>query len=71
MLNESQDRVFYRFNYGQWDLCIEEIFEAELQTDQDGFLYFIHMPVPTEWMHNETYYLDDAMAVNKVNWLTA
>lgn len=40
MLNNSQDRVHYRFNFGQ-DLEKEEIMEAEIQDDQEGEPYFI------------------------------
>lgn len=64
MINTSQDGVYYRFNYGQADLQGEEIFEAEIQYDQEGHPYFIHMANDPE--QKEVYELDSA---TRVNWL--
>lgn len=56
MLNKSNDGVFYRWNYGP-DLSKEEIFEAEIQFDQEGEPYFMHAGC-------RVIYLTEAMKIN-------
>jgi hypothetical protein len=56
MLNHSCDGIFYRWNYGQDNLDKEEIFEAEIQYDQEGDTYFMHKA--------RAIYLTEAMRIN-------
>lgn len=57
MLNRSNDVVYCRFSYGQDNLNEEEIFEAEIQYDQDGEAYFLHGDID----NHTTYYLHEAI----------
>jgi hypothetical protein len=60
MLNRSNDGVYYRFSYGQDDFDSDEIFEAEIEYDQDGDAYFLHEGSEG----HTTYYLNEAMRLN-------
>lgn len=60
MLNRSNDGLYYRWNYGQNDLVNTEIFEAEIQYDQEGEAYFIHHAN----FIDRIIYLNEAMKTN-------
>lgn len=61
MLNRSADGVYYRFNYGQDNIQDEEIFEAEIEydNDEDATTYFAH----NYGTHSVPYYLNQAMRI--------
>lgn len=55
MFTRGQDGVYYRWVYGQDEP--PEIFEAEIQYDQDGEPYFMHQYEDSK----QVYYLNEFM----------
>ena len=68
MLNDSNDGVFYRFNYGQDNLDKEEIFESEIlfsdEEEREGEAYFIHNKGKGAIDTYSVYYLSEAIRTN-------